>query len=288
MTEVATYQAFAKSPPPDTQVQAVLKEKSALGFTVLVQGTELSGTIQMQDIGSDQDDRELRHKYTEPGETFRCFVKRVDASESKVLLTMIDPANDPWRRLPESLDVGSKVQAKVVGSSRNGYDLEIAKGVVGLLPISELAWDPKSAPGLKDDATVEVVIAEIARGDRRLVLSRRRLTRRPVRDFHSEDVEWERAVAAGATADEEARFRRRLWFDLLGAGVDASEPREPEGSDPRPQETLRISREGADGVVMEAEGAGQSVVLYRDGKVVGEAPFDRRFTAVTEVRRSTG
>lgn len=39
---------------------------------------------------------------------------------------------------------------------------------------------------------------------------------------------------------------------------------------------------------MEAEGAGQSVVLYRDGKVVGEAPFDRRFTAVTEVRRSTG
>lgn len=228
MPEPADYERFAASHPPDSEVHAILREKKITGFMVEVEGSGLRGRINKEDIGEDEDDRELRFKYTEPGERLRCYVRRVNAQHQEIMLTMIDPATDPWRQIPEDVDIGARVTGRVNDVLGDTFLLAIAPGVEGTMEREELAWEgqPVAEPTVGD--TLDVAVMDIRRGARKLVLSRRRISHRPSRFFVSRDVDWPRVCAEDVSSVEERSFRRRLLFELSCAGVVVGDVAEPE------------------------------------------------------------
>ena len=69
---------------------------------------------------------------------------------------------------------GSRVTAKVIGSTEDRIDLELSGDVRGYLPMKDYTNSMSDTP-LEEGAEIEVVIANINRKDREIILSLRAL-----------------------------------------------------------------------------------------------------------------
>jgi len=243
MAEPADYEAFAADHPRDAQVPLILVEKTSTGFAVKVRGTELLGTVGSWDIALDPDDADLARKYAEPGEEMRGYVVRVNPERQRIDFTLIDPSTDPWRTRAEELELGAIHRAKVVDRHPRGYDVELFEGVVALLPKKEVGWDGEQS--LADGTTLEVVVTRAPGLSHFMEVSARRATLRPG-PFNDEVVDdWERALPADATFDDELRFRRQLAIDFRSSGLTMDESSDEDA----PRETLLVIRDDvADGL----------------------------------------
>ncbi|MEM9068292.1 MAG: hypothetical protein AAGE52_07285 [Myxococcota bacterium] len=236
----ADYKTFAQKNPPGTEVHAVLRSKSTNGFELELDG--LAAQILKAQLGEDDDDRELRFKYTEPGEKIRCFVQGVN--DERILLSMIDPSTDPWKDLGD-LDVGIKASGKVISEEISTYSVELAPGIVGRLAREELVWEGDS-PALAEGEEVDVIVTDIKPEQRLIQLSRRRLTRRPAYIFHNEeDVDFDRSLEADASDTDRVRFHRRLLLDLAGAGIDVGRFDAPPGKGAPQTMIIYVDTEGS-------------------------------------------
>ena len=100
----------------------------------------LTGMIHVNDLNGDS---LVRHKNQEirPGEEITFKVKDI-ISNTKITLTQLDniPEN-PWKDIDEKYKVPSIVDARVKTCKDYGLFVEIERGVVGLLHVSEIGED---------------------------------------------------------------------------------------------------------------------------------------------------
>ncbi len=80
----------------------------------------------------------------------------------------------PWENLPANIKVGSVVEGKVTRCMKFGAFVELAPGIEGLVPLSEMSYTKRvvrSDEVIKEGERVNVLIKEVRIDERRLLLS---------------------------------------------------------------------------------------------------------------------
>ena len=105
-----------------------------------------------------------------------------DDEKKRIALGLKQLQPHPWDALDANLKVGDHVKGKVVVMADYGAFLEIAPGVEGLIPVSEMSWSQhlRSAQDfMKVGDEVEAVILTLDREDRKMSLGIKQLKNDP-------------------------------------------------------------------------------------------------------------
>ena len=109
------------------------------------------------------------------GQKVRVMVVGIDRDRQRISLSIKRLADDPWASFVEAVQVGQTIEASVTRVMPYGAFAKVAKGVEGLIHVSELAAhhvaDPNEVVRVSDRLPVKIVSIDTER--RRLSLSAR-------------------------------------------------------------------------------------------------------------------
>ena len=120
------------------------------------------------------------------GETIKAKVIKLDKANNKIAVSMKLLTENAWLKLVKDLEVGKTVKGKITSIEKYGLFVEIAKGVEGLVHISELVWGNGANEKIKEykeGDEIEAMVMEIDGEKQRVSLSIRRLLRNPLKEF---------------------------------------------------------------------------------------------------------
>ena len=122
------------------------------------------------------------------GDEVEAVILTLDRDERKMSLGIKQLREDPWEAIEVKYPVGSKHTAKVRNFTNFGVFVELEEGVDGLIHISDLSWTKKikhpsefTAVG----ATLDVVVLEIDKENRRLSLGHKQLEKNPWDEYET-------------------------------------------------------------------------------------------------------
>jgi small subunit ribosomal protein S1 len=174
--------------PEKYPVGAVVKGKvvniSDYGaFVELEKGVE--GLIHISEMSWTQ---HIKHpsKILAVGEIVEAKILNVDEEEKKISLGLKQLEPDPWDTLEEKYPIGSRHEGKVRNLTNFGAFVELEEGIDGLIHISDLSWTKKVRhPGevVKKSDTIEVVVLNVDRENRRISLGYKQTTENPWDNF---------------------------------------------------------------------------------------------------------
>jgi small subunit ribosomal protein S1 len=113
------------------------------------------------------------------GDKVTCMVLNVDQERKRIALGLKQMTNDPWESdIPGRYKPGEIKKGKVTKLTNFGVFVELEPGLEGLLHISELADSKVESPEdvVKVGDEIEVKILRVDAADRKIGLSRKRLT----------------------------------------------------------------------------------------------------------------
>ncbi|MHB2018380.1 MAG: 30S ribosomal protein S1, partial [Candidatus Xenobia bacterium] len=107
------------------------------------------------------------------GEKVDVLVLKVDKKRERISLSLRQAKPDPWESTIDSFKPGQVVKGKVSKLAKNYVFVELADGVEGLVPITELADHRLVKPedAVSPDQEVDVKILEVRPQERRILLS---------------------------------------------------------------------------------------------------------------------
>ncbi|HAJ80200.1 MAG TPA: hypothetical protein DCO75_10575 [Fibrobacteres bacterium] len=103
------------------------------------------------------------------GLTVVVTILSVNETKKEISCSLKSLDSDPWKDIQTKFPIGSSTTGKVAQETRFGYFIDLAEGVTGLLPFSNLASDKKES--VKVGASLEVVVESIDEEKRRISLS---------------------------------------------------------------------------------------------------------------------
>lgn len=116
------------------------------------------------------------------GDTITVKVLSFDKDNEKISLGLKQLEENPWEKVAQTLKVGDKVKGKISSITDYGLFVEIAKGVEGLVHISEISWTNRITD-LSNKFTIgqeiEVLIVSLDAENRRMSLSIKQLQKNP-------------------------------------------------------------------------------------------------------------
>ena len=116
------------------------------------------------------------------GDELEAVILTLDRDERKMSLGLKQLKEDPWENIEVKYPVGSKHTAKVRNFTNFGIFVELEEGVDGLIHISDLSWTKKikhPSEFTKVGETIDVVVLEIDKENRRLSLGHKQLEQNP-------------------------------------------------------------------------------------------------------------
>lgn len=116
------------------------------------------------------------------GDEVEAVILTLDRDERKTSLGLKQLKEDPWENIEVKYPVGSKHTAKVRNFTNFGIFVELEEGVDGLIHISDLSWTKKikhPSEFTKVGETIDVVVLEIDKENRRLSLGHKQLEQNP-------------------------------------------------------------------------------------------------------------
>ncbi len=174
------WENVAEKYPVGSVVQGKVVNISDYGaFVELEKGVE--GLIHISEMSWTQ---HIKHpsKILTVGEIVEAKILSIDPEEKKISLGLKQLEPDPWDSLEEKYPVGSRHQGIVRNLTNFGAFIELEEGIDGLIHISDLSWTKKIRhPGevLKKGDTVEVVVLNVDRENRRISLGYKQTTENP-------------------------------------------------------------------------------------------------------------
>ena len=116
------------------------------------------------------------------GDTIAVKVLSFDKEHEKISLGLKQLISNPWEALSAEFQANAKVKGIVSSITNYGLFVEVAKGVEGLVHISEISWTDR-INDLKDKYKVgdeiEVYVVSLDKENRRMSLSVKRLEKNP-------------------------------------------------------------------------------------------------------------
>lgn len=116
------------------------------------------------------------------GDEVEAVILTLDRDERKMSLGLKQLKEDPWENIEVKYPVSSKHTAKVRNFTNFGIFVELEEGVDGLIHISDLSWTKKikhPSEFTKVGETIDVVVLEIDKENRRLSLGHKQLEQNP-------------------------------------------------------------------------------------------------------------
>jgi len=148
-------------------------------FVEIAPGVE--GLIHVSEMSWSQHLRSA-NEFLKVGDEVEAVILTLDREERKMSLGMKQLKPDPWEKIEDTYQVGSKHTAKVRNFTNFGVFVEIEEGVDGLIHISDLSWTKKikhPAEFTSIGAEIEVQVLEIDKENRRLRLGHKQLEENP-------------------------------------------------------------------------------------------------------------
>ncbi|MDR1756131.1 MAG: 30S ribosomal protein S1 [Culturomica sp.] len=148
-------------------------------FVEIAAGVE--GLIHVSEMSWSQHLRSAQD-FMKVGDEVEAVILTLDRDERKMSLGIKQLKNDPWQQIEVKYGVGSKHNATVRNFTNFGVFVEIEEGVDGLIHISDLSWTKKvkhPAEFTQIGASIEVVVLEIDKENRRLSLGHKQLEENP-------------------------------------------------------------------------------------------------------------
>lgn len=116
------------------------------------------------------------------GDTVTVKVLSFDRANEKISLGMKQLHANPWEKLGENVEVGSRIKGKVSSVTDYGLFVEVAPNVEGLVHISEVSWTDRISDlreHYKPGQEVEVLVVSLDKENRRMSLSIKQLEENP-------------------------------------------------------------------------------------------------------------
>jgi small subunit ribosomal protein S1 len=111
-------------------------------------------------------------------EKIQVVILDFDEGKKRIALGLKQLTPHPWESLDANLKVGDKVKGKVVVIADYGAFIEIAKGVEGLIHVSEMSWSQHLRTAhdfLKVNDEIEAIILTLDREERKMSLGIKQL-----------------------------------------------------------------------------------------------------------------
>jgi small subunit ribosomal protein S1 len=163
--------------PPGTVISGVVRNLTNYGaFIEIEEG--IDGLLHVSDMSWV---RKVAHpsEVVSKGDKVTCVVLNVDQERKRIALGLKQMNNDPWEGdIPGRYKPGEIKKGKVTKLTNFGVFVELEPGLEGLLHISELADHKVESPEdvVKVGDEVEVKVLRVDAADRKIGLSRKRLT----------------------------------------------------------------------------------------------------------------
>lgn len=116
------------------------------------------------------------------GEKISVKVLSFDKDNEKISLGLKQLSNNPWEQVSEQLKVGNTIKGKISSITDYGLFVEIAKGVEGLVHISEVSWTDRIdnlSKLYKVGQEIDVYVVSVDQENRRMSLSIKQLDKNP-------------------------------------------------------------------------------------------------------------
>jgi len=154
-------------------------------FVEIAPGVE--GLIHVSEMSWSQHLRSAQD-FLKVNDEVEAVILTLDREERKMSLGIKQLKEDPWERIEERYDVGTKHTAIVRNFTNFGVFVEIAEGVDGLIHISDLSWTkkikhPSEFTSIGEE--IEVVVLDIDKDNRRLSLGHKQLEENPWEVFET-------------------------------------------------------------------------------------------------------
>jgi len=154
-------------------------------FIEIASGVE--GLIHVSEMSWSQHLRTAQD-FLKVGNEVEAVILTLDREERKMSLGIKQLIPDPWEDIHEKYAVGSKTTATVRNFTNFGIFVELEEGVDGLIHISDLSWSKKikhPAEFTKIGESIEVVVLDVDKENRRLSLGHKQLEENPWDVFES-------------------------------------------------------------------------------------------------------
>jgi small subunit ribosomal protein S1 len=166
--------------PPNTVITGVVRNLTNYGaFIEIEEG--IDGLLHVSDMSWV---RKVAHpsEVVSKGDKVTCIVLNVDQERKRIALGLKQMNNDPWEGdIPGRYKPGEIKKGKVTKLTNFGVFVELEPGLEGLLHISELSEQKVESPEdvVKVGDEIEVKVLRVDAADRKIGLSRKRLTWEP-------------------------------------------------------------------------------------------------------------
>lgn len=159
-------------------LEGVIKNMTNFGVFIDLGGVD--GLLHITDIswGRINHPEEVLHL----DQKVQIVVLDFDDDKRRISLGMKQLTSHPWDSLAASLEVGSRVQGKIVNVADYGAFLELAPGVEGLIHVSEMSWSQhlrNPADFVKVGDEIEAVVLTLDKDERKMSLGIKQLTEDP-------------------------------------------------------------------------------------------------------------
>ena len=127
-------------------------------------------------------------EYFKIGQELEAKIVTIDREDRKMSLSVKQLSKDPWSEIEEKFPINSRHSGEVKNLTPYGVFVELEEGIGGMVHISDLSWTKRySHPSefTKVGETIEIVILEIDRDNRKLSLGHKQIEENPWDTFEN-------------------------------------------------------------------------------------------------------
>ena len=165
------WQVFEHTHSEGDKVSGAIKSITDFGVFIELQGG-IDGLVHLSDISWDESEESVRS--LNKGDIIEALVLSIESDRERISLGIKQLVPDNFGDFIETNKKGSRVMATIIGSSEDRINLELSEGVRGYLPMKDYTNSMSDIP-IEEGNDIEVVIANINKKDREIILSLRAL-----------------------------------------------------------------------------------------------------------------
>ena len=165
------WQLFEHTHKEGDQITGAIKSVTDFGVFVELDGG-IDGLVHLSDISWDESNDYIRE--FSKGDMVDALILSIEPERERISLGIKQLISDSFTDFIESNKKGSRVKGKVIEFDEQRVELSLTEGVKGYLPQKDYNNSDTGIP-LEEDLEMEVVIANINRKDREIILSLRAL-----------------------------------------------------------------------------------------------------------------
>ena len=165
------WQVFEHTHKIGDKVSGAIKSITDFGVFIELQGG-IDGLVHLSDISWDESEDAVRS--LNKGDETEALILSIEADRERISLGMKQLISDSFGDYADSNKKGTRVMASIIGSTEDRVLLQLDQDVKGYLPMKDYTNSMSNTP-LEEGSEIEVVIANINRKDREIILSLRAL-----------------------------------------------------------------------------------------------------------------